>query len=132
MLQLNLSFLTTQGHSCSSLIKRFIYVCNQEILKCLRYITCVLCARFDKPKLELLGKLESTLTRLNVIWEEVGITAEVCREREVVVFRHLMNLLDDMGQEEESMRTTLLSNIRLFQEEIIKLHTELSLPPYEV
>lgn|SRR6218665_2284344 len=96
------------------------------------YNTYVICTRFDKPKLELLGKLESTLTRLNAIWEEVGITPEVCREREVVVFRHLMDLLDDMANEEECMRSTLTSNIGRFQEKIINLHMELSLPPYEV
>lgn len=87
--------------------------------------------RFDKPKLDLLEKLESTLMRLTAVWEKVGIESEACRDREMVVFDHLKDILDDMVQEQESMLSKLLKNIEVFQEDIDKLHTELCLDPYK-
>lgn len=70
--------------------------------------------------------------RLTAVWEKVGIESEACRDREMVVFDHLKDILDDMVQEQESMLSKLLKNIEVFQEDIDKLHTELCLDPYQV
>lgn len=70
--------------------------------------------------------------RLTAVWEKVGIESEACRDREMVVFDHLKDILDDMVQEQESMLSKLLKNIEVFQEDIDNLHTELCLAPYQV
>ena len=45
---------------------------------------------------------------------------------------HLRNLLDEMVQEEESLKTKLMRNVETYGEELLKLCKELTLPPHEV
>ena len=45
---------------------------------------------------------------------------------------HVGNLLDEMVNEEESLKKRLLTNVDKYGQELLKLCEEMSLPPYEV
>ncbi len=49
-----------------------------------------------------------------------------------VVMVHLRNLLENMVEEEETLKTRLMSNVETYGEELMNLCKELALPPHEV
>ena len=62
----------------------------------------------------------------------VGRSNDYVRTTFQVVMVHLRNLLDEMVQEEESLKTKLMRNVETYGEELLKLCKELMLPPHEV
>ena len=62
----------------------------------------------------------------------VGRSNHYIRTTFQVVMVHLRNLLDEMVQEEESLKTKLMRNVETYGEELLKLCKELTLPPHEV
>ena len=83
-------------------------------------------------KNELVPCLENSMDKLQKVWNEIGISEEQKEERTQVVLEHLQNLLKEMVNEEEELKTTLLGNVAMCTEELIKISGELGLPCYVV
>lgn len=83
-------------------------------------------------KNELVQCLENAMERLQKVWSEIGISDEQKEERTQVVLEHLQNLLNEMVNEEEELKTTLLGNVAGCTEEMIKLSQELGIPCFIV
>lgn len=72
------------------------------------------------------------MRRLESIWDQIGITGEQRNARKGVVRMHLGNLLEEMVNEEDSLRVRLMENVDKYKTEISQLCEELNLPPYDV
>ena len=83
-------------------------------------------------KTELGQCLDSALRRLQGIWDEIGICDEQRRERTDVVLLHLRNLLDEMVNEEETLKSNLMANVQRYGTELVKLCKELAVTHKEV
>jgi len=81
---------------------------------------------------ELHQCVDSRMEKLVVIWDDIGIVGEQRSARNRVVLMHLDNLLDEMVQEEDQLRTRLKQNVDKYRAEVTRLCAELDLPPYEV
>jgi Ase1/PRC1/MAP65 family protein len=69
---------------------------------------------------------------LESIWDQIGITGDQRNARKGVVRMHLGNLLDEMVNEENSLRSRLMENVDKYKAEVTQLCKELNLSPYEV
>ncbi|XP_040198409.1 protein regulator of cytokinesis 1 isoform X2 [Rana temporaria] len=80
---------------------------------------------------ESVACLNSALTRLRDIWEEIGIPEDQRLQRTDAVKRHVNILLTRMIEEEENLRERLLKSIDVCRKELFVLCNELHLPPFE-
>ncbi len=81
---------------------------------------------------DLPQRLDAALGKLKSIWNEVGITGESYVARDRAVALHVIDLLNQMIAEEETMKAEILCNIDKHKMEVQRLTNELGLPPYEV
>ena len=81
---------------------------------------------------QLVPCLENSMDKLQSIWEEIGLSIDQKEERTRVVLEHLQDLLEEMVNEEDGLKNTLLSNIDAFRGEVGRLVVELELPAFEV
>ncbi|XP_048584979.1 protein regulator of cytokinesis 1 isoform X2 [Nematostella vectensis] len=79
-------------------------------------------------KNELVSCLENSMENLQKIWNEIGIADEQKEDRTQVVLKHLQSLLQEMVEEEELLKNTLLANVKTCTEELEKLSQELGVP----
>ncbi|KAJ7333632.1 hypothetical protein OS493_017175 [Desmophyllum pertusum] len=68
---------------------------------------------------------------LQNIWSEIGLQEDQKEERTQSVLLHLRNLLKQMVNEEEELKTTLQANVESCSQELEKLCQELGLPMYK-
>ncbi|KAM4039579.1 protein regulator of cytokinesis 1 isoform 2-T2 [Anomaloglossus baeobatrachus] len=80
---------------------------------------------------ESVACLNSALSRLRDIWEEIGIPEDQRLQRTDAVKRHVNVLLARMIEEEESLKDRLLKSIDDCRKELNDLCEELHLPPFE-
>ncbi|XP_063781917.1 protein regulator of cytokinesis 1 isoform X2 [Pseudophryne corroboree] len=80
---------------------------------------------------ESVACLNSALSRLRDIWEEIGIPEDQRLQRTDAVKRHVNMLLTRMIDEEESLKERLLKSIDVCRQELNTLCDELHLPPFE-
>ncbi|XP_066448839.1 protein regulator of cytokinesis 1 isoform X2 [Eleutherodactylus coqui] len=80
---------------------------------------------------ESVACLNSALTRLRDIWEEIGIPEDQRLQRTDAVKRHVNILLTRMIEEEESLKDRLLKSIDVCRQELLTLCEELQLPPFD-
>jgi hypothetical protein len=76
--------------------------------------------------------LDASLTKLHRIWSDIGICDAQRHERSSTVMLHLRNLLDEMIQEEESLKSQIAQRIEGYGEELLALSKDLAMPEYEV
>jgi protein regulator of cytokinesis 1 len=76
-------------------------------------------------KTELVGYLEGSMGNLQKIWDEIGISEEQKEERTQVVLKHLQTLLQQMVEEEEELKTTLLENVKTCTADLKQLSLDL-------
>lgn len=72
------------------------------------------------------------MMRLTRIWDDIGITGDQRVARKGVVLLHLRNLLDEMVNEEELLKSRLVGNIEKFTVDLSQLAKELGVPLYKV
>ncbi|XP_029430585.1 protein regulator of cytokinesis 1 isoform X3 [Rhinatrema bivittatum] len=80
---------------------------------------------------ESVACLNQALSRLRVIWEEIGIPEDQRLLRTQAVKKHIKELLDMMIAEEESLKARLLNSIDLCRKELNTLCQELNLTSFE-
>jgi len=78
-------------------------------------------------KNELVVCLENSLGGLQKIWDEIGISDEQKEERTQVVLKHLQTLLQQMVEEEQDLKKTLLRNVKTCRDDVKKLSEELGI-----
>lgn len=78
-------------------------------------------------KTELVGCLEGSLENLQKIWNEIGISEEQKEERTHVVLKHLQTLLQQMVEEEEYLKATLMENVKTCSADLQQLSNELEI-----
>lgn len=76
-------------------------------------------------KTELVSFLEGSMENLQKIWNEIGISEEQKEERTHVVLKHLQTLLQQMVEEEEELKTTLMENVETCSADLKQLSEEL-------
>ncbi|OWF50790.1 Protein regulator of cytokinesis 1 [Mizuhopecten yessoensis] len=86
----------------------------------------------EKVKKELLQSLEVAMCKLHRIWSEIGICETQRQERSGTVMLHLRNLLDEMVNEEESLKNSISQRTEKYRRELDILTEELSMPEYKV
>jgi hypothetical protein len=77
-------------------------------------------------------RIQPVLNELEEIWDEIGIVGDQREKRTQVVFLHLNNLLQDMLDEEKTLKKNLVDNLEKNSEAVMKLCKELGLAQYEV
>ncbi|XP_020555934.1 protein regulator of cytokinesis 1 isoform X2 [Oryzias latipes] len=75
--------------------------------------------------------LNTALSRLKDIWEEIGIPEEQRLQRTSMVKNHIKNLLEMMIEEEEALRKRLMHSIHKCRAEMQRLCLELQLPVFQ-
>ncbi|KAJ8317076.1 hypothetical protein KUTeg_004980 [Tegillarca granosa] len=75
--------------------------------------------------------LDSSLKKLQRIWSDIGIGESQREERSKTVMLHLRNLLDEMVQEEDTLKNQIMSRIEKYKIEVTNLCEELNLPAYQ-
>ena len=80
---------------------------------------------------ELTKCLESSMTKFNKIWAEIGICESQQKQRSDTVIIHLRNLLEEMLQEEEALRNQIRNRIEKYRTEVQELCADLSVPDYK-
>ena len=72
------------------------------------------CSFRNDDLIELHECVDSAMTRLAAIWNNIGIVGEQRLARRRVVQMHLGNLLDEMVREEDQLKTRLLNNVEKY------------------
>lgn len=80
---------------------------------------------------ELHQCIDAAMMRLTRIWDDIGITGDQRVARKGVVLLHLRNLLDEMVNEEELLKSRLVGNIEKFTVDLSQLAKELGVPLYK-
>lgn len=81
---------------------------------------------------DLVRYLDSSMSKLNQIWTEIGIVDYQRKERAQTAMLHLQNLLQDMVQEEEALKHQITKRIEKYTQEVKTLCNELEIPQFEV
>lgn len=92
---------------------RLFYVCSQlrdDLAKC----------------------LESSMQKFHNIWLDIGICESQQKQRSETVVEHLRNLLEEMVQEEEMLRSQIRTRIEKYSKEVRELCEDMSYPDYQV
>lgn len=87
-------------------------------------------AKFEQTA-ELHQCVDAAMLRLIAIWDEIGIVGDQRIARKGVVLLHLRNLLDEMANEEELLKSRLVENVEKFTADLSRLCKELGIPPYK-
>ena len=82
--------------------------------------------------MELHNCVDTTMDRLTVVWDEIGIIGETRDARRAVVLLHVRNLLEEMVHEEEILKEKLLENVEKFSMELVHISEELGVTIYKV
>ncbi|XP_025096638.1 protein regulator of cytokinesis 1-like isoform X3 [Pomacea canaliculata] len=77
---------------------------------------------------EVTSKLDISLDKLYLIWQEIGIDETQVGNRASTVSMHLCNLMKEMVSEEEQLRDQMALNIQHYVDDLSQLCLELSLP----
>lgn len=83
-------------------------------------------------KSEVIPCLQNAMETLQNIWSEIGLQEEQKEERTKTVLYHLRNLLQEMVNEEEELKSTLQANVETCTKELEMLSGELGLPVFKV
>ena len=83
-------------------------------------------------KSEVIPCLQNAMETLQNIWSEIGLQEEQKEERTKSVLYHLRNLLQEMVNEEEELKSTLQANVETCTRELEKLSEELGIPVSKV
>ena len=83
-------------------------------------------------KLEVIPCLQNAMETLQNIWSEIGLQEDQKEERTKTVLYHLRNLLQEMVNEEEELKSTLQANVETCTKELEMLSGELGLPVFKV
>ncbi|CAL8122456.1 unnamed protein product [Orchesella dallaii] len=73
------------------------------------------------------SKIAETWERLNTIWVKIGYDEEVFQRRQKSVVKHVVELLDEMGQEAEDRLTEKQQELDALLQEIVQLAKDLSI-----
>lgn len=82
-------------------------------------------------KLEVIPCLQNAMETLQNIWSEIGLQEDQKEERTKTVLYHLRNLLQEMVNEEEELKSTLQANVETCTKELEMLSGELGLPVFK-
>lgn len=83
-------------------------------------------------KSEVIPCLQNAMETLQNIWSEIGLQEDQKEERTKTVLYHLRNLLQEMVNEEEQLKSTLQANVETCTKELETLSGELGLPVFKV
>lgn len=83
-------------------------------------------------KSEVIPCLQNAMETLQNIWSEIGLQEDQKEERTKTVLCHLRNLLQEMVNEEEELKSTLQANVETCTKELEMLSGELGLPVFKV
>lgn len=83
-------------------------------------------------KSEVIPCLQNAMETLQNIWSEIGLQEDQKEERTKTVLHHLRNLLQEMVNEEEELKSTLQANVETCTKELEMLSGELGLPVFKV
>ena len=83
-------------------------------------------------KSEVIPCLQNAMETLQNIWSEIGLQEDQKEERTKSVLYHLRNLLQEMVNEEEELKSTLQANVETCTKELEMLSGELGLPVFKV
>ena len=83
-------------------------------------------------KSEVIPCLQNAMETLQNIWSEIGLQEDQKEERTKTVLYHLRNLLQEMVNEEEQLKSTLQANVETCTKELEMLSGELGLPVFKV
>ena len=83
-------------------------------------------------KSEVIPCLQHAMETLQNIWSEIGLQEDQKEERTKTVLYHLRNLLQEMVNEEEELKSTLQANVETCTKELEMLSGELGLPVFKV
>ena len=83
-------------------------------------------------KSEVIPCLQNAMETLQNIWSEIGLQEDQKEERTKTVLYHLRNLLQEMVNEEEELKSTLQANVETCTKELEMLSGELGLPVFKV
>ncbi|KAL3864027.1 hypothetical protein ACJMK2_005739 [Sinanodonta woodiana] len=86
----------------------------------------------EQLKTELTSCLDLALTKLHQIWNVLGLCDAQRRDRTNTVLHHLRNLLDEMVNEEETLKDQIIRNIKEYTREMEALCQELAVPEFEL
>ncbi|XP_050397796.1 protein regulator of cytokinesis 1 isoform X1 [Patella vulgata] len=84
----------------------------------------------NRIKGEVVSSLDSALNKLYTIWDVIGIADDAVKARAETVSLHLTNLLEEMVQEEDSLRQRLQDSISQYLDQVKSICQELKLPVY--
>ena len=78
----------------------------------------------------VLAELQTSpiLEQFTSVWEEIGLEESHRQDRRETIRQHLHNLLEEMVQEEEALRTKLMDSISSCSAELLELCEQLSVP----
>ncbi|XP_076104948.1 protein regulator of cytokinesis 1-like isoform X1 [Mytilus galloprovincialis] len=80
---------------------------------------------------ELAKCLESSMQKFHNIWLDIGICESQQKQRSETVVEHLRNLLEEMVQEEEMLRSQIRTRIEKYSKEVRELCEDMSYPDYQ-
>ena len=83
-------------------------------------------------KSEVIPCLQNAMETLQNIWSEIGLQEDQKEERTKTVLYHLRNLLQEMVNEEEELKSTLQANVETCTKELEMLSGELGRPVFKV
>lgn len=116
-----------------------MYIQNLNLIKCitqfllnLPFLNLRLYFTYSELRDELANCLESSMDKFYKIWADIGICESQQKQRSDTVILHLRNLLEEMVQEEESLRSQIRHRIDKYSKELKDLCQELSCPDYQV